>query len=160
MGSRKVHAERNTRAVDQYHELCALTFACEADAGAPFFAGAKVASRKASLQSSCPWRSRSLKNARQIVSHTSCRSHVASRRQHVTPLPYRAGTSRQRAPVRSTQRIPSRHARSSTRGRPPWGYRLGFGNSGAIRAHSASVSNGVIHPHSAGVANLCPRVRF
>jgi hypothetical protein len=148
VGRRKVHAERKTRAVDQYHELCALTLACEADASAPFFAGAKVASRKASLQSSCPRPSRSLRKARQIASHTSCRSHSASRRQHVAGLGYRAGRSAQRAPVRNTQRMPSRQPRSSARGRPPFGYRLGFGNSGAIRAHCASVSNGAIHPHS------------
>jgi len=54
VGSRKVHSERNTRAVDQYHALCPLTFACFSDAEAPFFAGAKVPSMKASLQSSCP----------------------------------------------------------------------------------------------------------
>src|SRR6516165_3107712 len=40
-GRRKVHSERNTLAVDQYHELCPLTFACFSDARPPFFAGAK-----------------------------------------------------------------------------------------------------------------------
>jgi hypothetical protein len=160
VGRRKVHSERNTRAVDQYHELCALTLACEADAGAPFVAGAQVASRKASLQSSWPRPSSSLRKARHSVSHTSCRCHSASRRQHVAGLGYRDGRSPQRAPVRNTQRMPSRQPRSSARGRPPFGYRRGFGNSGAIRAHCASVSNGAIHPHSAGDANLCPQVRF
>jgi hypothetical protein len=150
IGSRKVHSERNTRAVDQYHELCALTFACEADAGAPFFAGAKVASRKASLQSSWPRRSSSLKNARHIVSQTSCRCHSPSRRQQVTGLGYRAGRSRQRAPVRRIQRIPSRQLRSSARGRPPSGLGRYRGNNGAIFAHCASVSSGAIDPSSGG----------
>lgn len=150
VGRRKVHAERKTRAVDQYHKLRPLTLACEADAGAPLFAGAKVASRKASLQSSWPRASQSLRKARHSGSHTSCRCHSANRRQQVAGLGYCAGRSPQRAPVRSTQRIPSRQPRSSARGRPPWGYRRGLGNSGAIRAHCASVSNGAIRPSLGG----------
>ena len=148
LGRRKVHAERNTRAVDQYHKLCPLTFTCEADASAPFFAGAKVASRKASLQSSWPRSSRSLRKARHRVSQTSWRSHSARRRQHVAGLGYRSGRSRHRAPVRSTQRMPSKQARSSARGRPPRGLRFGLGRNGAIFAHCASVRNGAMTPSS------------
>jgi hypothetical protein len=159
VGSRKVHSERNTRAVDQYHELGALTLACEADAGAPFFAGAKVASRNASLQSSWPRPSSSLRNARHSVSHTSWRCHSASRRQHVAGLGYRAGRSPHRTPVRNTQRMPSRQPRSSARGRPPFGYRLGFGNSGAMRAHCASVSNGAIRPSLGGFVQPITQTR-
>ncbi len=127
IGRRKVHCERNTLAVDQYHKLCPLTLACFADAGAPFFAGAKVPSRKASLQSSCAASSRSARNARHSESQTSARSHSPRRRQHVAYAGYRSGMSRHRAPLRSTQRIPSITARSAARGRPPWGFAFGLG---------------------------------
>lgn len=141
IGRRKVHSERNTLAVCQYHKLCPLTFACFADASAPFFAGAKVPSMKASLQSSCCAPSRSFKNARQRSSQRSARSHSPRRRQHVAYAGYESGMSFHRAPVRRIQRIPSITARSSARGRPPLGFAFGFGISGAIRAHCASVSS-------------------
>lgn len=139
IGRRHVDSERKTRAVDQYHKLCPLTFACAADASAPFFAGAKVPSRKASLQSTWPRSSNSPRKVRQRVSHTSASSHSASRRQQVAGLGYWSGRSRQRAPVRKTQRMPSKQARSAAPGRPPRGLRLGGGNNGAIFAHWISV---------------------
>ena len=37
--------------------------------------------------------------------------------------------------------MPSRQARSSARGRPPFGLRFCFGKTGAIRAHCASLMN-------------------
>jgi hypothetical protein len=141
MGRCQVDAERKTRAVDQYHKLCPLTLACAADASAPFFAGAKVPSRNASLQSTWPRSSNSPRKVRQRVSQRSACSHSASRRQQVAGLGYRSGRSRQRAPVRKTQRMPSKQARSSARGRPPRGLRLARGNSGAIFAHWASVTS-------------------
>jgi hypothetical protein len=141
IGRRKVHSEWNTLAVDQYHKLCPLTLACFADASAPFFAGAKVPSMKASLQSSCCALSRSFRNARQSESQSSARSHSPSRRQHVAYAGYRSGISRHLAPLRSTHRTPSITARSSARGRPPLGFAVGFGMRRAIRAHWASVSS-------------------
>lgn len=141
IGSQKVHTERKTLAVDQYHELCPLTRAGLADARPPFVAGMKVPSRNASLQSSCRRSSNSARKARQIVSHTSARSHALNRRQHVAGLGYSRGRSRHRAPVRRIQRIPSKHARSGTRGRPPLGFARCMGSNGAIRAHCSSVNN-------------------
>ncbi|MDB4917695.1 MAG: hypothetical protein JWM95_5339 [Gemmatimonadetes bacterium] len=124
-----------------------------ADASTPFFAGANVPSRKASLQSNWPHASSSLRKARHSDHHTSCRSHSASRRPQVAPLAYGGGTSRQRAPLRSTHKIPSKPSRSAARGHPPRGGAFPFGNTGAIFAHCASVrrrrmrrsSNRVIH---------------
>jgi len=138
-GRRKVHSERNTLAVDQYHELCPLTFACFSDAGPPFFAGAKVPSMKASLQSSCAASSSCARNARHSPSHTSLRSHSPRRRQHVVELGYSLGRSFQRAPVRRTQRIPSKHSRLSAGGRPPRLPGFHFGRCGSILAHCLSV---------------------
>src|SRR6266566_5220529 len=41
-------------------------------------------------------------------------------------------------PLRSTNRIPVRQARSDTRGRPPCGFGIEAGRSGRIKLHSAS----------------------
>ena len=60
------------------------------------------------------------------------------RRQQVTGLPYSGGTSFQRAPVRSTQRMPLIVRRSSTRGRPS---RFSRGKSGSMCAHGCSVKS-------------------
>jgi hypothetical protein len=54
---------------------------------------------------------------------------------------YFSGRNRHAAPVCSTQRIPSRHARFEAHGRPRLSFRLfGSGNSGSINSHCASVN--------------------
>jgi hypothetical protein len=53
---------------------------------------------------------------------------------------YRSGKSRQRAPLRSTHRIPSKHARSSAGGRPPRGDRFRFGMKALICSHCSSLT--------------------
>jgi hypothetical protein len=76
------------------------------------------------------------------LSHTPCSSHILSRRQHVDPSGYSCGRSRHLAPVRKTQRMPSRHARLEAQGRPrPSLRRFGCGNNGAKTAHCSSLSN-------------------
>jgi hypothetical protein len=142
-GRRKVHSERNTLAVDQYHELCPLTLACFSDARPPFLAGAKVPSMNASLQSSCAASSSCARNARHNSSHTSLRSHSPSRRQHVDGLGYSLGRSFHRAPVRRTQRIPSKHWRLSAGGRPPRLPGFHFGKCGSTLAHCSSVRRSI-----------------
>jgi hypothetical protein len=51
---RKLRSDRNAAAVDHHHALRTFPTTCLADSGAPFFAVTKVASRKASSQSSSP----------------------------------------------------------------------------------------------------------
>src|SRR2546425_49561 len=141
-GSRvKVVSQRNTRAVDHHHPLRPLAPLGFADSAAPFFAGAKLPSRNASLHFNC-WRSfNSPRNARQISSQTSCSSQSRSRRQQVEGDGNSSGKSCQRAPLRRIHKMPSSTLRSSARGRPPRG-RLGrFGSKGWILAHWASVSS-------------------
>jgi hypothetical protein len=71
-----------------------------------------------------------------------CSSHILNRRQQVDPFGYSSGRSRHRAPVRRTQRMPSRHARLDAEGRPrPSLRRLGSGNNGTNNVHCASLSN-------------------
>jgi len=61
-------------------------------------------------------------------------------RQHVMPEPQPScfGSIRHGIPLRSTNRIPVRQARSDTRGRPPCGFGAEAGRSGPIKLHRAS----------------------
>lgn len=137
----KVVSQRNTRAVDHHHPLRPLAPLGFSDSAAPFFAGAKLPSRKASLQFNC-WRSfNSPRNARQISSQTSCSSQSRSRRQHVEGDGNSSGKSCQRAPLRSIHKMPSNTLRSLAGGRPPRGRGGRRGSKGRISSHCASVSN-------------------
>jgi hypothetical protein len=129
------NSQRNTLAVCQYHKLCALAPLGLSDATAPFLAGMNVPSINASLQSRCARSLSSVKNARQILSHTPSSVQRLSRRQHVLGLGYRSGRSHHRAPVRNTHKIPSRHARLSAKGRPRL---ISVGRCGSIFFHWAS----------------------
>jgi hypothetical protein len=86
-----------------------------------------------------PRASSSAMNARHIRSHVPSSSQRLSRRQHVDGLGYSAGRSHHRAPVFSTQRMPSMTARLPIQGRPPRRVRGSRGSSGSIVAHCASV---------------------
>jgi len=142
-GRDQLASQRNTLAVDHHHPLRAFAAFGFADTLAPFLAGAKLPSRNDSLQSSLPRWSNSLRNCRQILSHTSCSSHCRRRRQHVLGLGYSLGRSRQRAPVLSIQRMPSSTRRLSAQGRP----RLrSLGRSGSIFAHCSSDKNAFCIP--------------
>jgi hypothetical protein len=134
-------SQRNTLAVDHHHPLRALAPPGFPDSGAPFLAGAKLASMKASCQSKAPAASSCDRKVRQIFSHKSCSSQRRKRRQQVTGLGYRSGRSCHRAPVRSIHRMPSKTARLLTLGRPPLDPGLSEGNKGAILAHCSSVRN-------------------
>ena len=138
-GRDQLASQRNTLAVDHHHPLRPFAAFGLADAEAPFFAGAKLPSKKLSLQSRVPRWSSSARKARQILSHNPCCSHWRNRRQQVLALGYSLGKSRQRAPVLSTQRMPSTTCRWSRQGRPR---DLVFGSNGSIRSHCASVRNG------------------
>jgi hypothetical protein len=121
----------------QLHPLATHGFT---DRFAPFLACRKVASRKASFQSIRPRRSSSRSNCRQAVSHIPCSCQPRKRRQQVTPLGYALGISRQRAPARSNQIMPSQHARFLIQGRPRPSFRpTGSGKKCSIRCHCRSV---------------------
>lgn len=132
------HAQRNSLAICQNHKLCALSALGLADAFAPFFAGANVPSMKHSSQSMRCCSLISDRNARQTSSQTPCSSQSFNRRQHVLGLGYCLGRSTQRAPVRSTHKIPSNTGRFGLHRRPRLVIR---GNSGPIFDHCSSVSN-------------------
>jgi len=134
-------SQRNTLAVDHHHPLRALAPLGFSDSGAPFFAGAKLASMKASSQSKSPAASKCERKVRQICSHKSSSAQRFKRRQQVDGLGYRWGRSCQRAPVRSIHRMPSRTSRLLLRGRPPLNPGFPEGSNGEILAHCSSVRN-------------------
>lgn len=137
----KLNSQRKTLAACHHHPLRTLSAFGLADAGAPFFAGAKLPSAKVSSQSSRPWSSSSPKNLRQMSSQTPWSSQSRRRRQQVLGDGYCLGRSFQRAPERSTQRMPAKHRRSSARRLPPADDRRSGGNSGWILFHCSSVSS-------------------
>ena len=131
-------SQRNTLAVDHHHPLCTFALLGFPDASAPFFAGAKLPSIKASCQSSTPLASSIDRNLRQTSNQTPWSSQSRNRRQHVDALGYRSGKSCQRAPVRKTHKIPSRTCRLSIGGRPPFRFGFGSGSSGFSSFHLSS----------------------
>jgi len=140
-GTFKPNSQRNTFTVSQYHPLCAFTTLGFADSIAPFLAGAKLPSMKASSHRNRPLASNSPSNVRQALSHTPCSSHPFNRRQQVDGEGYSSGRKRQAAPVCSIQRIPSKKLRFGAGGRPrPSFRRFGSGNSGPINSHCSSVN--------------------
>ena len=109
-GTFQPNSQRNTFTVCQYHPLRSLAALGFTDRSAPFFAGAKLPSRKVSSHSSSWWWFSAASSCCQASTQTPSSSHCRSRRQQVEPLGYNDGRSRQRAPVLSTHRMPSTQA--------------------------------------------------
>jgi hypothetical protein len=109
----------------------------------PHTARTEQLSTMARDQSMSPSRASQLRSAKCIRSQmpSCCQSHT--RRQQVIPDPQPSslGSICQGIPLRKTNRIPVRQARSGTRGRPPFGRGGGTGKSGSIRFHNASGSS-------------------
>ncbi len=135
------HSQRNTRAVCHHHPLRTLSTLGFSDTFAPFFAGEKLASVKHSSQSRycLSWSSSS--RARQARSQAPCSPQSRSLRQHVLDDGYRSGRSLHRAPLRSTQRIPSKQRRLPIGFGPPRGEAWGGGSSFSIFCHCVSLSS-------------------
>ncbi len=141
-GTFQPNSQRNTFTVCQYHPLRALAALGFADGEAPFFAGAKLPSRKVSSHRSRPFSSSAPSRARQASSQTPSSCHWCSRRQQVEGEGNSSGRNRQAAPVCRIHRMPSKHARFAAGGRPRLSRRrLRLGNKGAISSHCSSVNN-------------------
>jgi hypothetical protein len=136
-----VHSQRNTLAVCHHHKLRTLSAFRLANLRAPFFAGENVPSANTSYQHSRCLTSSSARNARHTFSQRPCSSQSRNRRQQVLGEGNRLGRSFQRAPLRSTQRIPSTHGRFGIGRRPPLGEGFGSGSNGASFAHCLFVSS-------------------
>jgi hypothetical protein len=136
------NSQRNTLTVSQYHPLCAFAALGFADCIAPFLAGAKLPSRKASSHRNSPLPSSVPSSALQARSLTPCSSQCFKRRQHVEGEGNSPGRNRHAAPVCRIHRMPSKHARLDTHGRPRLSFRRrGLGNSGSINSHCSSVNS-------------------
>ncbi len=131
-GAKESASQRNTLAVCHHHPLRTFATFGFTHAEPPFLALTKLPSINTSLQLSLPPSSNSHRKSRQRVSHISSSSQSRSLLQQVLALGYSLGRSRQRAPLRSTHKIPSSTARSSARGRPK---PRGGGNKGSIFSH-------------------------
>ena len=90
--------------------------------------------------------------------HTPAFCQSRRRRQHVMPLPKPicCGKSSHGMPVCSTNRIPFNVARSSTRGRPPFGERARSGSSGSSVSHNSSLIRCLVIP----LQTCTPRFRM
>jgi hypothetical protein len=143
----QVCSQRSTRAIDQNHPLRTLAAPRCADFGSPLFAGMKLPSAKHSSQRSF-WRSLSwAKKARQSLSSTPVSSQCLRHRQQVLGLPYRRGNSLHWAPVQRIHRMPSKHRRSSTRGRPPREDAFACGRWTRMMSHCALLNLRHAMPH-------------
>jgi len=141
-GTFQPNSQRKTLTVDQYHPLRALATLGFTDASAPFFAGAKLPSRKVSSHLSRPSPSSAPRRVRHASSQTPCSSHCFSRRQQVDGDGNSSGRKRHAAPVCKIQRMPSKQARFDAQGRPRLSLRrLGGGNKDSINFHCSSVNS-------------------
>ena len=113
---------------------------------APFFAATVAESTAARLQSISPARPSFSKNRRCKRCQTPASCHSWRRRQQVIPhpQPISLGSISQGMPLRRTNRMPVKAARSGTRGRPPFGFGFSGGNNGATCSHSSSSRRGRI----------------
>jgi hypothetical protein len=88
------------------------------------------------------------RSAKWIRSHTPACCQSRKRRQHLIPDPHPSscGSICQAMPLRRTKTMPVRHARSETRGRPPFGRGSELGRTGSTRFHNASGSSAAAIP--------------
>ena len=108
--------------------------------GSPFFAATEALSSAARLQSTCPAACRCSSKVRCKAAHTPACCQSRNRRQQVIPEPHpiSAGRYSQGRPVRSTNRMPVKAARSETGGLPPFGRGRAGGSSGSTTDQRSS----------------------
>ena len=141
-GTFQPNSHRKTFTVDQYHPLRSLAAFGLADCRAPFWAGAKLPSRKVSSHLSRPRSSSAPNSVRHASSQTSSSCHRCNRRQQVEGEGNSSGRNRHAAPVCRIHSMPSKHARFGAGGRPRLSRRrLGLGSNGSINLHCSSVNS-------------------
>jgi len=141
-GTFQPNSQRKTLTVDQYHPLRPLAPLGFTDGRAPFFAGAKLPSRKVSSHFSKPSSSSAPSSLRHAFNQTPSSSHCLSRRQQVEGEGNSSGKKRHAAPVCRIHRMPSKHARFDAHGRPRLSCRrLGGGSLGSTSSHCSSVNS-------------------
>ena len=134
----QVYSERSTRAIGQYHKLCSLAAFSLPDQRTPFLARMNMPSMKHSSQRTFCWSDNWLRKARHRFSSTSVSAHSFKRRWTELFEPYLSGNSLQGAPVHKIHKMPSKHLRSSSGGRPPLRDRLRLGKCCFMSSHCLS----------------------
>jgi hypothetical protein len=141
-GTFQPNSQRKTLTVDQYHPLRPRAPLGFSDGRAPFFAGAKLPSRKVSSHFSRPSSSSAPSRVRHALSQIPSSSHCLSRRQQVEGEGNSSGKNRHAAPVCKIHRMPSKHARFDAQGRPRLSrLRRGGGSMGSTSSHCSSVNS-------------------
>ena len=141
-GTFQPNSQRKTLTVDQYHPLRPLAPLGFPDGRAPFFAGAKLPSRKVSSHFSRPSSSSAPNHLRHAFNHTPSSSHCLSRRQQVEGEGNSSGKNRHAAPVCRIHKMPSKQPRFEAQGRPRLSRRrLGGGSMGSTNSHCSSVNS-------------------
>ncbi len=141
-GTFQPNSQRKTLTVDQYHPLRALAPLGFPNCRAPFFAEAKLPSRKVSSHFNSPSWSNPPSNARHACSHTPSSSHCLRRRQQVEGEGNSSGRNRHAAPVWRIHKIPSKQARLGARGRPRRSVRCrGGGRKAPTNSHCSSLNS-------------------
>jgi hypothetical protein len=136
----QVYSERSTRAIGQYHKLCSLAAFSLPDQRTPFLARMNMPSMKHSSQRTFCRSESWFKKARQRFRRISPSAHSLRRRWTALFEPYLSGSSLQGAPVHRIQRMPSKHLRSSSGGRPPFRERWRLGKCCLMSSHCLSVT--------------------
>jgi hypothetical protein len=115
---------------------------------APLLAGTLAESSDARDQSIFSASARRWSSSQCKRSQTPIRFQSRRRRQHVIPLPQpnSLGSRSQPMPLLRTKIIPVKTLRSSRRGRPPLGLGGSGGSSGAMIAHSSSLTRSLLMP--------------
>lgn len=133
------------------HDFRAFAATCRSNLFAPFFADENVPSANVSEKSICSFSSSFMTSRKNACSSSPASVQVLSRKWQVDFEGKVFGKSFQRAPVRNTQRIPSRQSRGCTWGRPPSLAGGSHGNRSAINSHCLSVnshSESILDPKS------------
>src|SRR5216683_646679 len=141
-GTFQPNSQRKTFTVDQYHPLRALAPLGFPDGRAPFFAGAKLPSKKVSSHCNRPSSSSAPSRVRHAFSQTPSSSHCLSRRQQVEGEGNSSGKNRHAAPLCKIHRMPSKQPRFDAQGRPRLSpRRRGGGSIGSTNSHCSSVNS-------------------
>ena len=133
--------ERQTARVGEDHRFRPLASLGLANQIAPFFAEENVPSAIASSRSIWPCRSSARRSLAQALVQMPAAVHSWKRRQQVGYEGKCWGRSFQRAPLRSTHKMPSTQRRGSIAGRPRLPVRGSCGNRSAINRHCSSASS-------------------
>lgn len=141
-GAGAVGPQRYALPIDEQPDLRAVAFLGLADLDAPFFAGENVPSPIVSSQLIRCSRSSLPSSRAHAVLKTPDVAHSCSRRQQVLGEGKCLGKSFQRAPLCKIHKMPSKHGRDATRGRPPTLVIGVWGNRSAIQSPCSSVSSG------------------